>query len=101
MCSSTTVSSSLQENPETSPVALWLQGGPGGSSLYGMFVENGPFGVDENMNLVPRNLTWVNRHNMLYIDNPVGTGEVVIMIRHFPGGNRKWRLSALFVNIFL
>jgi len=61
-------------DPTEAPVALWLQGGPGGSSMYGLFVENGPFTVDADLNLVPRNLTWVNTHNMLYIDNPVGTG---------------------------
>ena len=39
----------FQENPETAPVVLWLQGGPGGSSLFGLFVENGPYGVNQDM----------------------------------------------------
>ena len=33
--------------PETTviigPLVLWLQGGPGWPSMYGMFKENGPF----------------------------------------------------------
>ena len=53
---------------------VWLQGGPGASSLYGLFIENGPFDADVDLNLVARDLSWTNTHNMLYIDNPVGTG---------------------------
>ena len=56
------------------PVVLWLQGGPGGSSMFGLFVENGPFSVDVQMQLHPRNYSWHNTHSVLYIDNPVGTG---------------------------
>ncbi|XP_067648756.1 probable serine carboxypeptidase CPVL [Haliotis asinina] len=63
-----------QVNPETAPVLVWLQGGPGGSSLFGLFVEHGPFSVDQHGNLVRRNITWNSRYSMLYIDNPVGTG---------------------------
>ena len=32
------------------------QGGPGGSSLFGLFIEHGPFSVDANLNLVERYL---------------------------------------------
>lgn len=56
------------------PVILWLQGGPGGSSLYGLFDEHGPFSVSKSQTLDPRNHTWVSTHSMLYVDNPVGTG---------------------------
>lgn len=33
------------EESET-PLVLWLQGGPGASSLFGLFEELGPFSVD-------------------------------------------------------
>ncbi|KAF2347083.1 Peptidase S10 serine carboxypeptidase, partial [Trinorchestia longiramus] len=60
--------------PSVAPVLIWLQGGPGGSSLFGLFSENGPFSVDKNLQLVYRNYSWTNTHNVLYFDNPVGTG---------------------------
>jgi len=59
---------------EKAPVVLWLQGGPGGSSMFGLFVENGPFSVNEKLQLVRRKTSWSLTHNLIYIDNPVGTG---------------------------
>ncbi|ESO05294.1 hypothetical protein HELRODRAFT_77890, partial [Helobdella robusta] len=64
---------SLNDDPRD-PVLLWLQGGPGGSSLFGLFVENGPFGVNEQLKLFEREYTWNRKYNLLFIDNPVGTG---------------------------
>lgn len=64
-----------QKNPETAPLVIWLQGGPGGTSLFGLFGENGPFNVDQNMKLKYRNTSWTEDLNVLYFDNPVGTGE--------------------------
>ncbi|KAG8186687.1 hypothetical protein JTE90_014761 [Oedothorax gibbosus] len=53
------------------PLVIWLQGGPGVSSTgYGNFMEIGPL----DWNLKPRNSTWLNKANLLFIDNPVGTG---------------------------
>jgi len=63
-----------QNKDPKAPVVLWLQGGPGGSSLFGLFVENGPYTIDENLNLLKKPVTWNDKYSMLYIDNPVGTG---------------------------
>lgn len=53
------------------PLVIWLQGGPGASSTgYGNFEELGPFDLD----VVRRDFTWINDLNVLFIDNPVGTG---------------------------
>ena len=64
----------FQNNPKDAPVVLWLQGGPGASSLFGLFVENGPFMVTQNKTLKGRKYNWSISHNLIYIDNPVGTG---------------------------
>jgi len=53
---------------------LWLQGGPGGTSLFGLFNEHGPFSVTAQMKLKARANAWTLTHNVIYIDNPVGTG---------------------------
>ncbi|KAL2743407.1 retinoid-inducible serine carboxypeptidase-like [Vespula maculifrons] len=59
------------ESYEEKPLLIWLQGGPGGSSTsYGNFEELGPLDI----NLKTRNYTWVKDYNVLFIDNPVGTG---------------------------
>ncbi|XP_055467850.1 probable serine carboxypeptidase CPVL [Psammomys obesus] len=60
--------------PEDAPVVLWLQGGPGGSSLFGLFVEHGPYVITNNMTVRSRDFPWTTTLSMLYIDNPVGTG---------------------------
>ncbi|XP_057669453.1 venom serine carboxypeptidase-like [Diorhabda carinulata] len=56
------------------PVILWLQGGPGASSLIGLFGEIGPFKVKPEKGLKIRPFSWVETHSVIYIDSPVGTG---------------------------
>ncbi|XP_011088810.1 serine carboxypeptidase-like 51 [Sesamum indicum] len=53
------------------PVILWLQGGPGASGVgIGNFEEVGPL----DTYLKPRNSTWLRIADLLFVDNPVGTG---------------------------
>ncbi|CAH1980104.1 unnamed protein product [Acanthoscelides obtectus] len=63
----------LNDYPKA-PVVLWLQGGPGASSLIGLFAENGPFSVKTHKGLKLRKYAWTNQHSVIYIDNPVGCG---------------------------
>ncbi|OMO90340.1 Peptidase S10, serine carboxypeptidase [Corchorus olitorius] len=60
------------ENPSKPwPIILWLQGGPGASGVgIGNFEEIGPL----DTNLQPRNSTWLKKADLLFVDNPVGTG---------------------------
>lgn len=56
-------------------VTIWLNGGPGCSSLEGFFQENGPFTWQPGTLAPVRNpYSWVNLTNMLWVDQPVGTG---------------------------
>ncbi|KAH6690573.1 pheromone-processing carboxypeptidase KEX1 [Plectosphaerella plurivora] len=52
---------------------VWLNGGPGCSSEDGALMEIGPYRVSGE-NLVYNNGTWNQFANLLFVDNPVGTG---------------------------
>ena len=42
--------------------------------MFGLFIEHGPFFVDEALALNERDISWSKKYNMLYIDQPAGTG---------------------------
>ena len=61
-------------SPTTAPLVLWLNGGPGCSSLGGMFTENGPFVLDKNLTITLNPYSWNKVANVLYIEQPAGVG---------------------------
>ncbi|KAG2071395.1 alpha/beta-hydrolase [Suillus decipiens] len=64
-----------RNSPETAPFTLWLNGGPGCSSMIGLFQENGPCLVNADSDSTFLNpYSWNNISNMIYIDQPIGTG---------------------------
>ncbi|PCH41066.1 alpha/beta-hydrolase [Wolfiporia cocos MD-104 SS10] len=64
-----------RNEPETAPFALWLNGGPGCSSMLGLFQENGPCHVTPDGNATFINpYSWNNISNIMYIDQPIGSG---------------------------
>ncbi|KAK9879924.1 hypothetical protein WA026_008428 [Henosepilachna vigintioctopunctata] len=63
-----------ESDPLNDPVVVWLQGGPGSSSLFGLFGENGPFEMKNEKEVNLRKERWSKTHNLIYIDNPAGTG---------------------------
>ncbi|KAF2111581.1 carboxypeptidase S1 [Lophiotrema nucula] len=66
-----------RQNPATAPLTAWFNGGPGCSSMIGLFQENGPckFKVG-SANTTPINNTYSfnNYANMIYVDQPIGVG---------------------------
>lgn len=56
------------------PVVIWLTGGPGCSSELAVFYENGPFTIANNMSLVWNKFGWDKISNIIFVDQPTGTG---------------------------
>jgi len=63
-----------RKDPKNDPVVIWLTGGPGCSSLTALFFENGPYVIDDNGNLKLNPYSWNEVSNIMWIDQPVGTG---------------------------
>lgn len=64
------------QDPASKPLVLWLNGGPGCSSVaFGMAEEVGPFHVNEDGKSVYLNpYSWNTVANLLFHDSPVGVG---------------------------
>ncbi|KAI7740217.1 hypothetical protein M8C21_001293 [Ambrosia artemisiifolia] len=64
------------EDPASKPLVLWLNGGPGCSSIaFGMAEEVGPFHVNKDGKSVYFNpYSWNTVANLLFLDSPAGVG---------------------------
>ena len=71
-----------QEQPTTDdnddkpvPLLIWLNGGPGCSSLLGLFTENGPCLINKDGSATKVNTySWTEAAHVLYLDQPTLTG---------------------------
>ena len=61
-------------NPESKPLVLWLNGGPGCSSLEGWASENGPMKIGKDGKFKMNEYSWHLVANMLYIESPGNVG---------------------------
>eukprot|EP01022_Parablepharisma_sp_SALTPOND_P015519 TRINITY_DN21_c0_g1_i2.p1 TRINITY_DN21_c0_g1~~TRINITY_DN21_c0_g1_i2.p1 ORF type:complete len:420 (-),score=41.66 TRINITY_DN21_c0_g1_i2:65-1324(-) len=59
----------------SAPLVIWLNGGPGASSMVGAFQENGPFVLNlQRPNFTYNPYSWNTFADMLYVDQPVSVG---------------------------
>ncbi|KAL7621954.1 hypothetical protein AAE478_007455 [Parahypoxylon ruwenzoriense] len=67
-----------RDEDAASSLTIWLNGGPGSSSMFGFFTENGPCEVVDNgtdkFTTIAREWGWDRASNMLYIDQPNQVG---------------------------
>ncbi|KAG0736544.1 hypothetical protein G6F23_010887 [Rhizopus arrhizus] len=62
-------------DPENDPLVLWLNGGPGCSSMMGLWMELGPCLVNSEGNGTIRNpYSWNTAANVVFLDQPVNVG---------------------------
>lgn len=64
-----------QRSPSEDPFLLWLNGGPGCSSLMAAVAELGPFRVGyHGVNVTLNEFSWNKVANVLFLESPVGVG---------------------------
>jgi len=64
-----------QRTPKSDPLILWLNGGPGCSSLLGWLYEHGPFIFpDGETKFQYNNYSWNKIANVLYLESPACVG---------------------------
>ena len=64
-----------RSDPANDPLIIWLQGGPGCSSMLGLYTENGPFNfkfnksnIKDPFELEYNEFSWNNNANVMYVD---------------------------------
>ena len=62
------------EDAATKPVILWLNGGPGSSSVLGFLQENGPLLINATGGLMENPWAWTKLANLFVLESPVGVG---------------------------
>jgi cathepsin A (carboxypeptidase C) len=63
-----------RNDPKNDPVVLWLNGGPGCSSLTGLFLELGPASINKKIEPVNNPHAWNNNASVIFLDQPINVG---------------------------
>ncbi|KAF8417138.1 Alpha/Beta hydrolase protein [Tirmania nivea] len=63
-----------RNDPENDPVTLWLNGGPGCSSMTGLFMELGPSSINSHIKPEYNKFSWNSNSSVIFLDQPVNVG---------------------------
>ncbi|KAG4442193.1 hypothetical protein IFR05_002303 [Cadophora sp. M221] len=63
-----------RQNATQSPLTVRLDGGPGASSMNGLFSEIGPCSIDSAGKVVDNPNSWTTMSNVLFVDQPATVG---------------------------
>ncbi|KAF0687151.1 Aste57867_21122 [Aphanomyces stellatus] len=63
-----------RSDPTNDPLVLWVNGGPGASSMIGLLSENGPCSVQLDLSLEYNPHAWNSHANVIWLDQPANTG---------------------------
>lgn len=63
-----------RNDPKNDPVVLWLNGGPGCSSMTGLFMELGPASINSKIKTVENPASWNSNASVIFLDQPVNVG---------------------------
>jgi len=66
--------SASERTDDNVPVVLWLNGGPGSSSILGYLQENGPLLINATGGLMENPWSWTKVAHLFVIESPVGVG---------------------------
>lgn len=63
-----------RNDPKNDPVTLWLNGGPGCSSMTGLFMELGPASINSQIKPDYNKFSWNANSSVIFLDQPVNVG---------------------------
>ena len=71
----------FRNSKENAPVTIWLNGGPGSSSMFSNFLMNGPMRIerkgdgddDFTVNMTEQG-SWADETNLVFVDQPIDSG---------------------------
>lgn len=96
-----------RNDPENDPIIFWLNGGPGGSSMLGLFAEMGPCWLEvaapgQNATTSSNHWAWNNNATVVFLDQPAGVGLSSLASDAAPPGHDADGAEdfQVFLNIF-